>query len=140
MAVKWYGNQVKRMIEQETQRGAEALAYEIREHARRNLEEAGHVDTGFLKSGIYVATPEGTTPIPPDGTYTSTKGNGQVRRENGEIVQVSEGASLGAVRTGAIVGAAADYALYIELEDPFLFPAAEQTAGNADRILQALYR
>lgn len=128
--VNWFGNQVNQIINRQAQKAVEALAYDVRENARQNLDESDHNDTYFLRNSIYVSTPHGTTPIHPDGMYTSTKGNGQVRRESGEIVTVGE---------GAFVGAAASYALYVELEDPFLYRAIEETRGAADKVLTGLY-
>ena len=128
--VNWFGDQVNKIIYRQAQKAVEALAYDVRENARKNLDEGDHNDTYFLRNSVYVATPNGHSPIHPDGTYTSTKGNGQVRRESGEIVTVSK---------GAFVGAAASYALYVELEDPFLFRAIEETRGAADKVLTGLY-
>lgn len=130
ISVRWFGEQVKKFVLNEAQRGVEALAYDVRERARRNLEQGDHIDTKFLYNSVYVATPKGTSPIPPNGTYTSLKGNGQVRRESGEIIRVSKGAA---------VGAAAEYAVYVEMRDPFLWPAIEETAGASDKVLAGLY-
>lgn len=130
VVVNWFGNQVKAVINRRAQQAVEALAYDVRENARQNLDEADHNDTHFLRNSIYVSTPNGTSPIPPSGMYTSTKGNGQVRRDNAEIVAVDK---------GAFVGAAASYALYVELMDSFLFRAIEETRGAADKVLTGLY-
>jgi Bacteriophage protein of unknown function (DUF646). len=128
--VRWFGDQVKQLVNRQAQKGVEALAYDVRENARQNLERSGHIDTKFLYNSIYVATPKGTSPIPPSGEYTSLKTGDQVRRNAAEPVQVNE---------GAFVGAAADYAVYVELADPFLFPALEETRGAADKVLTGLY-
>lgn len=130
VVVKWFANQVKQFVNREAQRGVEALAFDVRERARRNLENGGHIDTKFLYNSVYVSTPKGTSPIPPSGTYASLKGHGQVRREAAEPVTVSQ---------GAFVGAAADYAVFVEIADPFLFPAIEETRGAADSVLTGLY-
>lgn len=131
VVVNWFADKANNLIHARAQKAIEALAYDVRERARQNLDAGDHNDTYFLRNSIYVATPNGHSPIHPDGTYTSTKGNGQVRRENGEIVTVGR---------GAFVGAAASYALEVELMDPFLFPAIEETAGASDKVLTGLYR
>jgi hypothetical protein len=129
--VNWFADKAYSLVNQRAQKAVEALAYDVRERARQNLVEGDHIDTHFLYNSVYVSTPHGTTPIHPAGIYTSTKGNGQVRRDNGEIVRVGR---------GAFVGVAASYALYVELEDPFLFRAIEETAGASDKVLTGLYR
>src|SRR5690606_25193752 len=101
--MNWAPQALRRVVNRRAQQGTEELAYAIREKARRNLEANGQVDTKFLYNSVYVATPNGTSPIPPSGEYRSLKGNGIVRREAGPVVQVEE---------GAFVGAAADYAVY----------------------------
>lgn len=128
--VRWFADAAHNFVHQRAQKAIEALAYDVRDNARKNLEEGDHIDTHFLYNSVYVATPNGHSPIHPSGTYTSTKGNGQVRRDNGEIVSVGR---------GAFVGAAASYALYVELDDPFLFRAIEETRGAADKVLSGLY-
>lgn len=128
--VKWFADKVHLVINKRAQTVIEDLAYEVRDNARKILEEDDHIDTRFLYNSIYVSTPNGSSPIHPSGTYTSTKGNGQVRRENGPIVNVSR---------GAFVGAAADYAIYVELQDSFIYRALEETRGAASKVLTGIY-
>jgi len=119
--VRWFGDKVKKLVNSSAQKGVEDIAFEIRERARNNLQAGGHIDTKFLYNSIYVATPTTTSPLPPPGIYTSLKGHGQVRRALGEVPQVSK---------GAVVGAAADYAVFVEISDPFLWPAVEEMRGQ----------
>lgn len=130
VVVNWFADKAYLLIHQRAQKAIEALAYDVRDNARKNLEEGDHIDTHFLYNSVYVATPNGTSPIHPSGEYTSTKTGATVRRDNGEIATVSR---------GAFVGAAASYALYVELADPFLFRAIEETRGAADKVLTGLY-
>lgn len=97
------------------------VALLIRRGARRNLTVNGTNDTRFTWSGIYVAGNGLTTPIPQDGEYLSSKTGKMVRRENGPIVVPAEGVH---------VGIAADYGLYVEMDQPFLYPAMERVAGR----------
>lgn len=127
----WAPKIVRKFVNRRAQAGIEEVAYAVREQARRNLEENNQIDTKFLYNSIYVATPNGTSPIHPDGEYRSLKGNGVVRRESGAIVSVDE---------GAFVGAAASYAIFPEMNQPYLFPALESVAGaQAEGLLTALY-
>lgn len=127
--VQWFGDAAYRVFNRRTQKAVETLAYDVRERARRNLEADGHIDTRFLYNSIYASTPNGTSPIHPSGIYTDKRGQ-SVRRDNGEII---------AVRRGAAVGAAAAYAIYVELMDSFLYRALEETKGASDSVLSGLY-
>ena len=120
-SLKWFAERVKREVRKLGQRGVENVAYGVREQARRNLDENGQVDTHFLRNSIYVATPTKTSPIPPDGEYLSLKTGKIVHRKSGPIVQPTD---------GAYVGVAAEYAIYPELKNSYLYQALEQVAGH----------
>jgi hypothetical protein len=129
--LNWAPLAVRRMVNRRAQQGVEAIAYRVRDKARRNLEANGQIDTKFLYNSIYVSTPNGTSPLPPSGEYRSLKGHGIVRRNTGAVAEVDE---------GAFVGAAADYAIYPEMDQPYLYPALEEVAGReAEMLLSALY-
>ena len=127
--IKWLDKQFRRLVDRGKQQACEALAYEGRERARQILQEDGHIDTGFLYRSIYAATPNGVSPTPPSGIYTDRAGNA-VRRNAQEAVQVDEGAAL---------GAAADHAIWIELQDPFLHRALNEMHGKgAERVVSSV--
>ena len=116
--VKWYGNAVSKQVLAEAQKLLNDAAFDARQIARDNLTEGDHIDTKVLYNSVYAATPDTVSPTPPSGKYASLKGHGQVRREVNEPQRPGP--------KGAIVGATADYAVFVEMEDPFLFRAAEQ--------------
>ena len=59
--------------------------------------------------------------VAPDGRYLSTKTGRMVKRESGPIVQPTDGVH---------VGVAAEYGIYPELENSYLYRAIEQVAGR----------
>lgn len=120
-SLKWYASNVKATFKRPIADGLTNVAMLTRRQARRNLTENDQVDTKFLWNSIYVATPEKMTPIPPDGEYLAKKSGRMEKRHSGPIVQPKEGAH---------VGVAADYGVYVELDNSFLFRAIEQVAGR----------
>lgn len=120
-SLKWYDSNVKKVIRKDAQVGVTRIAMLGRRQARRNLTASGHIDTKFLWNTIYAATPTEVTDIPPDGNYLSSKTGRMEHRESGPIVQPAD---------GAYMGAAASHAIYIEMEDSFLYRAIEQVAGR----------
>jgi hypothetical protein len=120
-SLKWYASNVKATFKKKEKEGLLRLGLLVRQQARRNLTENGQNDTKFLWNSIYVATPDKVTQVAPDGTYLSTKTSKMVKRESGPIVQPSEGAH---------VGVAAEYGIYPELENSYLYRAIDQVAGR----------
>jgi hypothetical protein len=120
-SLKWFASNVKATFKKEEQEGLTRVAMLVRRQARRNLTANGQNDTKFLWNSIYVATPDKVTTIAPDGNYLSTKTGRMVKRESGPVVQPAEGAH---------VGVAAEYGIYPELENSYLYRAIDQVAGR----------
>jgi hypothetical protein len=120
-SLKWFASNVRATFKRPIADGLTNVAMLVRRQARRNLTLNGQVDTKFLWNSIYVATPEKMTTIAPDGKYLSTKTGYMVRRDSGPIVQPAEGAH---------VGVAADYGVYVELDNSFLYRAIDQVEGR----------
>lgn len=120
-SLKWYDSNVKKVISKEAQVGLTRVAMLTRRQARRNITENDQIDTKHLWNTIYVATPTEITDIPPDGEYLSRRTGRMEHRESGPIVQPQDGAH---------VGAAASHAIYVELQQSFLYRAIDQVAGR----------
>lgn len=120
-SLKWYASNVKATFSKEAQEGLLRVGLLVRRQARRNLTENEQNDTKFLWNSIYVATPDKVTQVAPDGRYLSTKTGKMVKRESGPIVQPADGVH---------VGVAAEYGIYPELENSYLYRAIEQVAGR----------
>jgi len=120
-SLKWYASNVKGVTMAEANEKLWPLGMLVRRQARRNITENGQIDTKFLWNSIYVAAPNKRTQTPAEGMYQSTKTGKMVKRESGPIVQP---------RTGVHVGVGADYGVYPELENSYLYRAIEEVAGR----------
>lgn len=120
-SLKWFASNVKATFKRPIQDGLTNIGMLVRRQARRNLTENNQVDTKFLWNSIYVATPEKVTQIAADGEYLARKSGKIEPRQSGPIVQPS---------IGVHVGVAAEYGIYPELENSYLYRAIEQVAGR----------
>lgn len=120
-SLKWFASNCKASFKPEEKKGITRVSLRGRRQARRNLTENGQVDTKFLWNSIGVAASEKVTPVPPDGEYLSTKTGKMVKRSSGPIPIPQD---------DAVLFVAADYAVYVELDNSFLFRAIEQIAGR----------
>ena len=120
-SLKRYGSNVKAAFKKIEKQGLLRVALRIRSNARRNITRNDQIDTKFLWNSVYVATPEKTTDIPPDGEFVSTKTGLSVKRRTANVVQPTE---------GVFVGVAASYALHVELKTSFLYEAMESVKGK----------
>jgi hypothetical protein len=116
---------LRKVVRRASDRMLVAIANQIAEQAKGNLESNGQVDTRFLQNSIYVVTPEGSDygATWSSGKYRSSKTGREVKRERGAEVELPAGAP-------AAVVAAAPYAIYPELENSYLYRAAEMLAGH----------
>jgi hypothetical protein len=123
--IEWHGDAARAEIRADIDRALTAIAIQIEAQAKVNITDNGQVDTGFLRSSGYVIGPgvNSFTDIPAGGTFTSEKSGDQVQRDRvPSPEQPPEG--------GAVVGFAADYAVWQEEANSFLFRAAEMVAGS----------
>lgn len=104
--VKWYGEQVLLKVKDATDAVLTDMAYMGEAQAKVNETM---VDTGFLRSTVYAATPKGDSYAPEFGLRTDGRAAGPVRVGKGE----------------AAIGAAAEYAIYIEMKINFLYRSLE---------------
>ncbi len=112
--VKWYGDSILAQVKVAGQRMADEAALQIEAQTAVEIVSNGQVDTGFMLNSVYSVTSGGSSFNP-----------GQAERAYRIALpppDVPEG--------GAVVGVAAEYALWQELENSFLFRAAEIVAGT----------
>lgn len=129
--VNWYGERVKLQVDNATKRILDALAFQIEAQTKVNITDNAQVDTGFMRNSTYVATPLSNTfsQVAEPGNYPSSKTGQSVPRNRAAAVEPREGA--------AIVAVAADYAVYQEIRESFLWRAVEEVAGSrADAVIQ----
>lgn len=128
--VNWYDEELQLVVDKATRRGMEAIAARIDGQAKQNIVGNDQVDTGFMLNSIYFATTERSTynAANPSGGYTDKAGN-LVQR------QIAPEAALPA-DFDALVAVGADYAVYQEMAQSFLFLAVQQVAAEAGGIMQ----
>lgn len=134
--VKLYLDHVLATVEEATGEVLKALAYRIVEGAQLNIRSNDQIDTGFMVNSIY--------PIFEDGSGYSearSQAEAQTTGKDGRRVDHSDDMAPEErlpddANAGVVVGA--NYAIYQEAVNPFLYPAGERAArefgGEAERI------
>lgn len=112
--VKWYGDNVLAQVKVASQKMADEAALLIEGQAKANIVNNGQVDTGFMLNSTYSVT---------SGANSHSAGSHPERPDRKAAPAQTPGA-------GAVVGVAAEYALWQELEQSFLFRAAEDVASG----------
>jgi len=126
MPVKWYRQAFEVKLGQATDEIVRKVAFDIQAEAQSNAP----VDTGFLKNSIYTVTggASGYGAANQSGEYTNGAGQNTKR-----VLAPERGLDRD---VGALICAGASYALFVELKQPFLYPAAKKivdTVGGTIR-------
>lgn len=130
MKLDWRGNELNLAVENATAKGLYAIALAIEEEAKGNVQANGQVDTGFLLNSIY-ANGEGGSPAPwVNGEFFGKESKRNHVKWAEDIVPPSQ-------RLEALVHASAEYALYQEVDRPFLYPAVDTVRPQVPSILKA---
>jgi putative intracellular protease/amidase len=129
--VDWYAEDVILKLEQTTRRGLEALAAYIEGQAKIQIVENDQVDTGFMVNSVYHAAADAGS------TYAAANGTGEYVNKAGESVnrELAPEADLPA-EYDALVCVGANYAIYQEMAQPFLYPALLRGAAAAKAIIE----
>lgn len=124
MTVNWYANNVKADVRDRSRKAKLKVAFQIEGQAKINITENGQVDTGFMRNTVYV-TGSGQSNYgnaASSGEYTSAKQGDSVPREIAPEVN--------ATGDDVYVVVGANYAIYQEGGNSFLYRALEQVAGS----------
>lgn len=133
--VNWYENNVRLVVDDASDEVVNQLAFQVLGQARINIQQNGQIDTGFLLNSGYVVSENANTfgDTDPSGEYQSRKSGDSVRRERVDQPRSPDDG-------GAVVGFAADYAIYQEMANSFLYTALEQVAAQAGAGLEVTPR
>jgi hypothetical protein len=112
--VNWYGKEFMLQIEAATAEMLDKAAFLVEANAKVNITNNGQVDTGFMRQSVYAVSPKGSTYNAPTTSPTG--------RQAAPARQPAE--------NGALVGVAAEYALYQEARQSFLYRALQQVAAT----------
>lgn len=128
--IEWHEPEVRALVEARGNRALTKLAFQVLGQAKINIQQNGQIDTGFMLNSGYVITDSQDTffDVEPAGYFESKRTGNTVWRETVETPPPREPGE-------AIVGFAADYALYQELDISFLHAALEVVAAQAGGIL-----
>jgi hypothetical protein len=127
--VKWNDAKIKKDVLSTMDVNLDFLALDILEKAQDNIEANNQIDTGFLHRSGYVITAVRDTfqNTPPAGEYTSMK-TGHKAFRYAAVRPPSR-------RKGqAIVGFAANYAIYPEIDQSYLFLAVDQVSADDESL------
>ena len=123
--VKWYGGQVVTRVQGASTQLIAAIAQQALGHARVNLRDSGRVDTGFLINSGYVAA---------DGAEVDPANGYSPQAEAGRIAAPEASPPKG----GAVVGFAAEYALWQEFYKSYLLTGLQSAAQDAGKTAKVL--
>lgn len=121
VTVNWYEEDV--ILAAEGAMGEALLALAFQVEAEAKVKAA--VDTGFMRNSSYVVGGN-------ENTFHARSEEKDGREYN--TVNSPEPAAPG----GAVVGFAADYSIYVETQQPFLYPALRSVANQADATIEAV--
>jgi len=126
--LNWYKERVMLVANQAV--NIKGLALQVEAHARQNIVDNDQVDTGFMLNGVYAVFKDGDT-------FGQTSPSGQYQNKAGQMVnrRAIPPAPL-PNQAQAAVAVGADYAIYQELANSFLYKALEQTAGETGTIIK----
>ncbi len=100
-------------------------------YAQQNMVANDSIDTGFALNSIHAVLVNGQS------VAASTT---ELTDKQGELVQRTSAGLPAMGDTTSAVGCAADYAIFIEIREPFLFPAIDQVKQDFGGIVQVVRR
>ncbi len=121
--VDWYADDVIAHFAGLTAEGLEAVAAQIDGQAKLNIRENGQIDTGFMINTVYFSGVSGSS-------YDQTARPSSFGDDKAKAPEVDLGDAE------ALVAVGADYAIFQEQIDSFLYKALSQVAGQAGGIIE----
>jgi hypothetical protein len=123
--VQWNNKAVLVRVGRTADKICVAIAHQIEGQAKANIASNDQIDTGFMLNSVHTVTPAGGTydQTQPSGKYNSRRTGKEVDRTRAEQISLPPNAS-------AAVAVAADYAIHQEVQNSFLYRAAEQVASQ----------
>ena len=119
-----------------SEKGLHALALQVEGVTKVNIVANDQVDTGFMMNSVYVESSQGSTfgETWGDGSYSRKKSGGMSDSRIAPKIRLPRRFSLTAVVVGAI------YAIFQEMQNPFLRPAGEEVMNRAKGICEPVFR
>jgi hypothetical protein len=120
---------VRIRVKDATEEGLHALGLQVEGITKRNITVNDQVDTGFLLNSIYVESKKGSTFAQ---TWSSRPGASQTTKAD-RVVLTGEFAEV-AVHVSAI------YAIFQEMKNAFLRPAANEAAQQVGAVMEPVFK
>jgi hypothetical protein len=131
--VKFYLDHVKVVIEGATDEALSAAAHQIEGAAKVKVTENGQVDTGFMRSAIYTVAKTGSG-------YGAAQAEAQGKAGGQKRAMAPEQRLPGDKNTRAAVVAGANYSIYQEAAQSFLFAGADAVKTDIGGTVERVYR
>lgn len=128
--VNWYAEDVVAHFTKVSERAIEAAAARVDALAKMNIVANDQVDTGFMVNSVYFATEDNSSYMDSGGLFTDKNGN-RVEREMAPEATLKDGAT-------ALVCVGANYAIFQEMANPFLYPALLAVKGEMKGIIETV--
>lgn len=128
--VNWYGERVILRVKDATREILGQLALRGEGLAKENIQANNQIDTGFMLNTVYS--------VLPDGAASPTWESGQYMDSSGKLVQRNAGTPAPVGPEAAAVGCVAEYAVFQELANSFLYRAMEQLVSEGTGIIQTV--
>lgn len=118
--VRWYEQDAILYFGEKERKLLSKLALQCEAFAKINIQQNGQIDTGFMLNSTYAITPT-------ESRYGETWESGEYKSSSGgKSVERRRVESLPQPRDSAAVHCAAEYAIYQEIRQSFLYRALEQ--------------
>lgn len=127
VTLNWKGSDVERAMRAASGRALRKVAFDIEAHAKKNIQENGQIDTGFMVNSVYTVTDA-------DNTYGQANKSGRYKNSAGSNVQRDLAPQARLPRSNepvALVAVGAEYAIWQELKHSFLMSAAQEVGAKA---------
>lgn len=124
--VNWYENDVLLVVDNAQREMLLALAFQV----EAEFKTRARVDTGFMRNSTYVQGAETSTFLPKTDTLRSRRTGRMEKRETVGRPEVPTDDQE------VIIGVAANYALYREIEDGALHQALQAASQQAPATIQ----
>jgi hypothetical protein len=128
--VDWFAEDVILKFAEITEDGLAAVAARVDALAKQGIVTNDQVDTGFMVNSVYHVAGNVSSYQDSSGTHTDKNGN-LVDRDMAPEAELPK-------EYKALVCIGANYAIYQELQKPFLYPALEQVSAEAGGIIEAV--
>ena len=112
-------------VEGATDEVLHALALQVEGVTKRNIVSNDQIDTGFMLNSVYSASEKGDT-------FGETW--------SGPAGKKAQKARLPNLFSAALVHVSAMYAIFQEMMEPFLRPAADEVAGYSKGVAESVYK